>query len=45
MKQLTVECYSDASFGNLAGGGSQGGYIIFLSDPDGSRCPLSWPSR
>ena len=45
MEQLTVECYSDASFGNLAGGGSQGGYIIFLSDPDGSRCPLSWQSR
>ena len=45
MEQLTVECYSDASFGNLAGGGSQGGYIIFLSDPDGSRCLLSWQSR
>ena len=45
MEQLTVECYTDASFGNLAGGGSQGRYIIFLSDLDGNRCPLSWQSQ
>ena len=44
-EQLTIECYSDASFGNLPGGGSQGGYIILLSDSDGNRCPMSWRSH
>ena len=41
----TLECYSDASFGNLPGGGSQGGYVIFLVDSHGMRCPLSWQSK
>ena len=44
-KQLSVECYSDASFGNLTNGGSQGGYIIFISDYEGTRCPIAWQSR
>ena len=42
---LFVECYSDASFGNLINGGSQGGYVIFISDTDGNRCPVSWQSK
>ena len=29
IKELVIECFSDAVFGNLEGGGSQGGYIIF----------------
>ena len=29
---FTIECYSDASFGNLPKGGSQGGFVIFLVD-------------
>ena len=41
----TLECYSDASFGNLPGGGSQGGYIIFLVDSNGIKCPLTWQSK
>ncbi|XP_018008572.1 uncharacterized protein LOC108666247 [Hyalella azteca] len=40
--QLTIECYSDASFGNLKDGGSQGGHVIFIVDSDGKRCPVTW---
>ena len=40
-----LECFSDSSFANLADGGSQGGYIIFLVDSDGHRCPIFWQSR
>ena len=32
-----LECFSDASFANLAGNGSQGGFVIFLRDANGSR--------
>ena len=42
---LTIECYSDAAFGNLSDGGSQGGYIIFITDCNGRRCPVSWQSK
>ena len=43
-KQLLV--YADASFQNLADGGSQGGYIVFLTDPEMNMChPLSWSSK
>ena len=30
LEQLKIVAYSDASFGNLIDGGSQGGYIVFL---------------
>ena len=40
-----LECYSDASFANLPGGGSQGGLIIFLRDSCGARCPIYWRTR
>jgi hypothetical protein len=43
--QLTIECYCDASFGNLEGGGSQGSYVVFLVDHRGSRSVVSWQSR
>jgi len=43
--QLTIECFSDASFGNLKDGGSQGGYVIFISDTSGNRCPVAWQSK
>ena len=43
MKNIYLVVYSDASYKNLAKGGSQGAYIIFLSD--GSRCcPIHWSS-
>ena len=40
-----LECYSDSSYANLPGGGSQGGLIIFLKDQGGNRCPIFWQSR
>ena len=45
MEECTLDCYTDASFANLPDGGSQGGFVIFLSDCDGNKCPLSWQSR
>ena len=38
-----LECYSDAAFGNLPDGGSQGGFVIFLRGNE--RCPIFWQSR
>ena len=43
--QVSIECYCDASFGNLERGGSQGGYIIFIADEYGNKCPVTWQSR
>ena len=45
LEKCTLECYTDASFANLADCGSQGGYIIFLRDERGKRCPIAWQSR
>ena len=39
-----IECFSDASYGNLTDGGSQGGYLIFVSD-GATRNLVSWQSR
>jgi hypothetical protein len=44
LSECCFECYSDASFANLDGGGSQGGHVIFLSDRK-NKCPVSWQSR
>ena len=41
---LVIECYSDASYGNLTDGGSQGGYLIFVGDGSVSNM-ISWQSR
>ena len=40
-----IVCYSDASYGNLGDGGSQGGYIVFAEDQTGNRAPLTWRSK
>lgn len=40
-----LEGYSDASFANLHDSGSQGGFIIFLADERGKRCPIMWKSK
>ena len=40
-----IVCYTDASFGNLPDGGSQGAYIIFLCDPGDRSVPITWQSR
>ena len=37
--------YSDASFGNLPGGASQGGFIIFLVGENGNASPIVWTSH
>ena len=37
--------FSDASFGNLSDGSSQGGHIIFMAEKSGKCCPLTWQSR
>lgn len=43
LKQLQLLVFADASFANLPNGGSQGAFIIFLSDLK-SCCPLTWNS-
>ena len=40
-----MECFSDASFANLVGNGSQGGMVIFLRDAGEARCPIFWQTR
>ena len=44
ISDLKLCVYTDASFGNLADGGSQGGHIIFLSDSYNNSCPIVWRS-
>ena len=43
--QMTIAVFSDASFGNLPSGGSQGAYAIFIVDKCGTANILSWQSR
>lgn len=45
LNSVVVECYSDASYANLSDGGSQGGYLVFIGDGNGSRSLVSWQSR
>ena len=45
IESSTIECYSDASYANLRGGGSQGGFIIFIRDQLGQQCSLVWQSK
>ena len=45
MKSATIVAYGDASYGNLPGHGSQGGYLVFLVDNTGKYCPLTWQSK
>ena len=40
-----IVAFSDASFANLRGCGSQGAYMIFLCDGRGIWCLISWQSR
>ena len=45
LETCITECYTDAAFANLPGGGSQGAFIIFLMDSSGKRCPIFWQTR
>ena len=40
LEQLKIVAYSDASFGNLTEGGSQGGCVLFWLETMTSICPL-----
>ena len=40
----SIICFSDASFANLKGSSSQGGYIIFLYRNEKSFSPIAWKS-
>ena len=42
---LTFKVYSDSSFNNLANGGSQGGYFLFLCDMENNVTPIQWQSK
>ena len=44
LSQSSVVVYSDASYGNLPDGSSQGGYVVFLRDKRGRCAPLAWSS-
>ena len=40
-----LNVYTDASYGNLQNGGSQGGYLIFIAGEDNTFNLLSWQSK
>ena len=44
LKNLKIKCYSDASFGKLHDGGSQGGMFLELCSNEVS-CPIYWQSK
>ena len=45
LETIELVVYSDASHANLHDGGSQGGFIVFLSDASGKCSPISWGSK
>ena len=45
LESCTLECFTDASFANLSDSSSQGGFVIFIRDSNGVRCPIQWQSR
>ena len=45
-ENLVLEVFTDASFQNLGDGGSQGGFLTILANPETRKChPLAWASR
>ena len=44
-KPVKIVVYTDAAFGNLPDGGSQGGYLVFLVDEDNQCNIIIWQSR
>ena len=42
LQHTAMVVFSDASFGNLADGSSQGGYIVLMVDRSGQCCPLTY---
>ena len=45
LKQAKLVVFADASFANLEGCGSQGGYLVFLHGENGSMPVLTWSSK
>ena len=45
IESTTLICFSDASFGNLKCGGSEGEMIMFIDGLNGEYMPLTWQSR
>ena len=45
LETICLKVYSDASFGNLPDGGSQLGYVVFISDGNGVSVPITWASK
>ena len=42
---MRLVAHSDASYGNLKGGGSPSGFIVFISDKDRFCSPIAWASK
>ena len=40
LENCKIAAYNGSSFGNLADGESQGGFVIYLVDEDGQASPL-----
>ena len=46
LNNLKLVAYHDASYANLKDGGSQGGYVIFITDHAGTKLsPIAWQSK
>lgn len=45
LDSIKMAVFSDASYGNLQGGGSQIGFLVFAYDDENSCVPLLWSSR
>jgi hypothetical protein len=45
LPSVRLSVHSDASYANLADGGSQGGFIVFLHDSKGNCSPITWSSK
>ena len=43
-ESLYIKLFLDASFNNLQNGGSQGGFLVFLSDKFNNIVPITWSS-
>ena len=44
IESIYMELFSDASLNNLHNGGSQGGFLVFLSDKFNNVAPIAWSS-
>ena len=45
LEKAKIISFQDASFANLADGGSQGGFIIFILGDNKKYAPIVWRSK